>query len=157
MKEVIEITIGSVRLPSLYTRNKVTGLFGMHGNPAASLPDGITQEQLAEEYTENLHWLSFYGEGCDLAYNSNGKWTVVEVLPSGGLHIHGSPAKGKSIIPDLAKKAGLVEVEKGVYVNPNDPRCQKILHSLKTTSTRERMRQWLRKIGVLPEPAKKTG
>lgn len=122
MKEMIEINLGGIQLPSFYIKNKSSGLFEMNGDPSANLPDGVTQIQLAKEYAENLHWLSIFGEGYDLAYGSNGKWTVVEALPGGGLQIHGSHAKGKSIIPDFAQKAGLVEVEKDVYINPNDPR-----------------------------------
>lgn len=157
MKPIIEINMPGITFPSFYIRNQSSGLFEMKGDATASLPEGITQEQLAEEYPENLHWLSFYGEGCDLAYSSAGQWTVIESLPGGGLQIHGSIAKGKSIIPEMAKKAGLVEVEKGLYINPNDPRWQKILNGLETPTTRERMRQRLRKVGILPELAKKSG
>ncbi|NTV70163.1 MAG: hypothetical protein HGA71_08465 [Azonexaceae bacterium] len=129
MKKIIEINVGGIQLPSFYIRNQTSGLFEKNGVPAASLPDGITQEQLAEEYAENLHWLSFHGAGCDLAYSSNGKWTVIEALPGEGLQIHGSIEKGKSIIPDIVKRAGLIEIAKSVYANPNDPQVAQLLLS----------------------------
>lgn len=154
MKKAIEINAGAMELPTCYIRNQSTGLFEKYGNPAASLPDGITQEQLAEEYAENLHWLSFHGGSCDLAYGNNGQWTVVEVLSGGGLQIHGSIAKGRSVFEDQMKKAGLIEIEKGVFLNPNDPRTKKLLASLEKPTTRERMRQWLRKFGLITDLAK---
>lgn len=129
MDKMIEINVGSIEFPSFFIKNQLTGQFEKRGNPDACLPDGMTQEQLAEEYADNLHWLNFYGEGYDLAYASNGKWTVVEHLNGGGFQIHSSIAKGKSIIPDIIKNAGLVEIAESVYANPNNPQVAQLLSS----------------------------